>query len=54
MRTTFKDILDYFVDEDVFIFNNTKVFPARLYGKKEKTWRKRTKKRIWEPAASRN
>ncbi len=33
----FKDILGYFDDEDVFIFNNTKVFPARLYGKKEKT-----------------
>jgi S-adenosylmethionine:tRNA ribosyltransferase-isomerase len=33
----FKDILNYFDDGDVFIFNNTKVFPARLYGKKEKT-----------------
>ncbi|MGL5260979.1 MAG: tRNA preQ1(34) S-adenosylmethionine ribosyltransferase-isomerase QueA [Bacteroides sp.] len=33
----FKDILDYFDEKDVFIFNNTKVFPARLYGKKEKT-----------------
>jgi S-adenosylmethionine:tRNA ribosyltransferase-isomerase len=33
----FKDILDYFDDEDCMIFNNTKVFPARLYGKKEKT-----------------
>lgn len=33
----FKDILDYFDDEDVFIFNDTKVFPARLYGNKEKT-----------------
>lgn len=33
----FKDILDYFDDKDVFIFNNTKVFPARLYGNKEKT-----------------
>lgn len=33
----FKDILNYFDDEDVMIFNNTKVFPARLYGKKEKT-----------------
>lgn len=33
----FKDVLDYFDDEDVFIFNNTKVFPARLYGVKEKT-----------------
>jgi S-adenosylmethionine:tRNA ribosyltransferase-isomerase len=33
----FKDVLDYFDDQDVMIFNNTKVFPARLYGKKEKT-----------------
>jgi S-adenosylmethionine:tRNA ribosyltransferase-isomerase len=33
----FKDILDYFGEKDVFIFNNTKVFPARLYGNKEKT-----------------
>jgi S-adenosylmethionine:tRNA ribosyltransferase-isomerase len=34
---TFKDILNYFGDGDVFIINNTKVFPARLYGEKEKT-----------------
>ena len=33
----FKDVLDYFGDGDVFIINNTKVFPARLYGEKEKT-----------------
>ena len=33
----FKDIIDYFDENDVLIFNNTKVFPARLYGKKEKT-----------------
>ena len=33
----FKDILDYFDDGDVFVLNNTKVFPARLYGNKEKT-----------------
>lgn len=33
----FKDILDYFDDGDVFVINNTKVFPARLYGVKEKT-----------------
>lgn len=33
----FKDILDYFKEDDVFIFNDTKVFPARLYGNKEKT-----------------
>lgn len=33
----FKDIINYFDEEDVLIFNNTKVFPARLYGRKEKT-----------------
>lgn len=33
----FKDILEYFDDGDALIINNTKVFPARLYGKKEKT-----------------
>lgn len=33
----FKDLIDYFDDEDVMVFNNTKVFPARLYGNKEKT-----------------
>lgn len=33
----FKDILDYFDDGDVMILNDTKVFPARMYGNKEKT-----------------
>ena len=33
----FKDIINYFDDKDVFVFNDTKVFPARLYGNKEKT-----------------
>ncbi|MCG9794206.1 tRNA preQ1(34) S-adenosylmethionine ribosyltransferase-isomerase QueA [Flavobacterium algicola] len=33
----FKDVIDYFDDGDVMILNNTKVFPARLYGNKEKT-----------------
>jgi S-adenosylmethionine:tRNA ribosyltransferase-isomerase len=33
----FKDIINYFDDGDVFVTNNTKVFPARLYGNKEKT-----------------
>ncbi|MEO6151127.1 MAG: tRNA preQ1(34) S-adenosylmethionine ribosyltransferase-isomerase QueA [Mucilaginibacter sp.] len=33
----FKNVLDYFDDKDVMILNNTKVFPARLYGNKEKT-----------------
>lgn len=34
---TFKDILEYFDEGDVMVFNDTKVFPARLYGSKEKT-----------------
>ena len=34
---TFKDIIDYFDDQDVIAVNNTKVFPARLHGNKEKT-----------------
>lgn len=34
---TFKDILDYFEEDDLFVMNDTKVFPARLYGNKEKT-----------------
>jgi S-adenosylmethionine:tRNA ribosyltransferase-isomerase len=33
----FRDIMDYFDDKDVFVVNNTKVFPARMYGRKEKT-----------------
>ncbi len=33
----FKDLLGYFDEGDAMIFNNTKVFPARLYGRKEKT-----------------
>ncbi|MCH5219696.1 MAG: tRNA preQ1(34) S-adenosylmethionine ribosyltransferase-isomerase QueA [Muribaculaceae bacterium] len=33
----FKDIIDYFDDGDVMVFNNTRVFPARLHGNKEKT-----------------
>ena len=33
----FKDLIDYFEEEDVLVLNNTKVFPARLYGNKEKT-----------------
>ena len=33
----FKDLIDYFNEDDVLILNNTKVFPARLYGNKEKT-----------------
>ena len=34
---TFRDSLKYFGEGDVFVFNDTKVFPARLYGTKEKT-----------------
>ncbi len=33
----FREVIDYFKEHDVFIMNNTKVFPARLYGNKEKT-----------------
>lgn len=33
----FKDVIDYFDDQDCFVLNNTRVFPARLYGNKEKT-----------------
>ena len=34
---TFKDVLGYFDEGDVMVFNDTRVFPARLYGNKEKT-----------------
>jgi S-adenosylmethionine:tRNA ribosyltransferase-isomerase len=34
---TFKDVVDYFAEGDVFVNNDTMVFPARLYGNKEKT-----------------
>ncbi|RLD62824.1 MAG: tRNA preQ1(34) S-adenosylmethionine ribosyltransferase-isomerase QueA [Bacteroidetes bacterium] len=53
----FKDILDYYNDRDVFVFNDTKVFPARLYGNKEKTGAKievfllrelSTDQRLWD------
>ncbi len=33
----FKDIVEYFDDKDVMVINDTKVYPARLYGNKEKT-----------------
>jgi S-adenosylmethionine:tRNA ribosyltransferase-isomerase len=33
----FRDVMEYFDDKDVFVVNNTKVFPARMYGRKEKT-----------------
>ncbi len=53
----FKDILGYYNDRDVFVFNDTKVFPARLYGNKEKTGAKievfllrelSTDQRLWD------
>jgi S-adenosylmethionine:tRNA ribosyltransferase-isomerase len=53
----FKDVIDYFEENDTFIFNNTKVFPARLFGKKEKTGAKievfllrelNSKSRLWD------
>ena len=34
---TFSDVINYFKEHDVLVLNNTKVFPARLYGNKEKT-----------------
>jgi len=33
----FKDLIDYFEEDDILCLNNTKVFPARLFGNKEKT-----------------
>lgn len=33
----FKEIIEFYDDQDIMVFNNTKVFPARLYGNKEKT-----------------
>ncbi len=33
---TFKDLINFFDEDDVLVLNNTKVFPARLYGNKEK------------------
>jgi len=54
---TFKDIVDYFKEGDVFVGNDTKVFPARLNGRKEKTGAKievfllrelNSKMRLWD------
>ena len=33
----FKDVINYFDESDVMVFNDTKVFPARMFGNKEKT-----------------
>jgi S-adenosylmethionine:tRNA ribosyltransferase-isomerase len=53
---TFKDVIDYFDDGDVLILNNTKVFPARLYGNKENRSKNRSfllrelnaEQRLWD------
>ncbi|MGV8993047.1 MAG: tRNA preQ1(34) S-adenosylmethionine ribosyltransferase-isomerase QueA [Flavobacterium sp.] len=53
----FKDVIDYFDDGDIMVLNNTKVFPARLYGNKEKTGARievfllrelNTEQRLWD------
>ena len=53
----FKDIIDFFDEGDVIVLNNTKVFPARLYGNKEKTGARievfllrelNTEQRLWD------
>ena len=53
----FKDVIDYFDEGDIFVFNNTRVFPARLHGYKEKTGAKievfllrelNRKQRLWD------
>jgi len=53
----FKDVINYFNEHDIMVFNNTKVFPARLYGNKEKTGAKievfllrelNTEQRLWD------
>lgn len=53
----FKDLINYFDEKDVMMLNNTKVFPARLYGNKEKTGAKievfllrelDTENRLWD------
>jgi len=56
-HAVFKDVLNYFNDGDVMVVNNTKVFPARLYGNKEKTGAKievfllrelNTEQKLWD------
>lgn len=37
VHKTFKDIIDYFEEGDTLVYNDTKVYPARLFGNKEKT-----------------
>lgn len=57
----FKDVINYFDTDDIFIFNNTRVFPARLKGIKEKTGAKievfllrelNKKQRLWDVLVS--
>ncbi len=57
----FKDVINYFEENDMFIFNNTRVFPARLRGIKEKTGAKievfllrelNKKQRLWDVLVS--
>jgi len=57
----FKDVIDFFDTDDVFVFNNTRVFPARLKGIKEKTGAKievfllrelNRKQRLWDVLVS--
>ena len=57
----FKDVINYFKTDDLFVFNNTKVFPARLKGIKEKTGAKievfllrelNRKQRLWDVLVS--
>ena len=33
----FKELIEYFIDKDLFVFNDTQVFPALMHGNKEKT-----------------
>ena len=46
---SFKDLLDYFDEGDLFVMNNTRVFPALLYGEKEKTGAKIVVKALEAP-----
>ena len=57
----FKDVINYFDTDDMFVFNNTRVFPARLKGIKEKTEAKievfllrelNKKQRLWDVLVS--
>jgi len=43
----FKDVINYFGEDDLFVFNNTKVFPAMLKGKSFSCNAKRNKRKNW-------